>query len=208
MSSQTPCFGPQKAFTKIFLWLWPVQDYFAILGWEGWEKFFPQTNHHPPLSPMAENVMTRNWNAHAPVDNARHADWLNGNERKESDRPSPSPDNNKFRTNPLSPWKKFSLLTYFLCKGKCVYFQTVQLHKRYSTTIIQAVQSKYPAFVKLWSFIQLKIRQELKNDQVLPFLSSYSSEVQATRHILQSVEILVVCSPGTAKTCAWQPKML
>ena len=120
VSSQTPLFWPTDAVTRksypLFLnwqanyraslnaqwlsWLWPVQDYFAILGWEGWEKNFPQINH-PPLSPTAENVITRKWNAHARVDNARHADWLNGNGRKESDRPPPSPDNNKFRTIPL-----------------------------------------------------------------------------------------------------------
>ena len=73
------------------------------VGYTG--NFFPQANHHPPLSPTAENVMTRYWNAHAPLDNARHADWLNGNRRKESDKPLPSPDNNKFRTNPLLPGK-------------------------------------------------------------------------------------------------------
>ena len=78
---------------------------FCHPGLGGLGKIFPQTNHHPPLSPTAENVMTRYWNAHAPLDNARHSDWLNGNRRKESDRPLPSPDNNKFRTNPLPPGK-------------------------------------------------------------------------------------------------------
>ena len=41
---------------------------FCHPGLGGLGKNFPQTNHHPPLSPTAENVMTRNWNAHAPVD--------------------------------------------------------------------------------------------------------------------------------------------